>query len=249
MIHKSKLHIDSRYQRNINERLVTRIMANWSWVSCGVISVSQRPGANSYFIIDGQHRWKAATVLSNITDLPCLIFALDTVKDEATGFLATNTERRIPTLRDQFKALLITGDPAAKALDAIAAQYDRRVSAPSSPSTISCVSDCMRLLRENKAAFERVFPVIADLCEGHAITGRLLRGMCYIERHMPPKESLSDDRWHSRITHVGEANITLSIKQAAMFENRGDDQTCALGILKAINRNLRLPLILTQNGR
>lgn len=255
LIHKNQLHIDPQYQRNINERLVTRIMANWSWVSCGTLLVAHRKPHDErtrilhYFIMDGQHRWKAATVLENITNLPCLVFELDTLRDEATGFLASNTERRIPTLRDQFKALLVTGDPAARTLNELAEKFSRRVSAPSGAGTISCVSDCMRLLRENKAAFERIFPIVAELCRGSAITGRLIRGMSYIERHMPSKTSLTDQSWHRRIIKVGLPSIELSIKQAAMYENKGDDRTCANGILKVINKNLRLPLILTPNGR
>lgn len=249
MIHKNNLHIDPQYQRNINDRLVGRIMANWSWVSCGTLLVSKRPNATRYFVMDGQHRWKAAVPLDLVQELPCLIFDLDSVRDEAIGFLASNTERRIPTLRDQFKALLITGDPAAKSLQSLADKYSRKISAPSGPLTISCVSDCMRLLRENRAAFERIFPIAAELCRGAPITGRLLRGMCYIERHLPPHESLTADTWHRRLVKVGNDAIQVSIKQIAMFENKGDDRTCGNGILRAINKGLRIPLILVPNGR
>lgn len=249
LINKSNLYIDPIYQRRINDRLVTRIMANWSWVSCGTLLVSQRPGLKKHFVIDGQHRWKAATVLPEVRDMPCLVFKLDTLRDEAAGFLAANTERRIPTLRDQFKALLVTDDPAARTLSELAGKYSRRISAPSSADTISCVSDCMKLLRENRAAFERVFPIVAELCRGNAITGRVLRGINYVERHMPPKQSITDPYWHNRIIKIGLSSIELAIKQAAMYENKGDDRTCGSGILRVINKGLRNPLILVPNGR
>lgn len=249
-VDKRLLYIDPEYQRRINERLVARIVANWSWISCGTLLVSQRPGLGTYFVIDGQHRWKAATYLSSVQEMPCLSFELDTVRDEALGFLASNTERRIPTLRDQFKALLVTGDTAAQTLFDLTDKYSRTIAAPSGPTTISCVSDCMRLLRESEATFKRIYPLASELCAGHPMTGRLLRGLHYLDQHMPSKHNLTAEYWRNRITHVGYEQIQINIKQMCMFENKGDNRTCAAGILRALNKGLQYPLEMrTDRGR
>ena len=249
MIHKSRLGIDPLYQRKINDRLVGRIMANWSWVSCGTLEVSQRPDIpNRYFLIDGQHRWKASTYLSEVHELPCLCFELDTIKDEAIGFLATNTERRLPTLSDQFKALLITEDKAAMMLCELAESYSRTIGAPSSGTTVSCVSDCMRLLRENAAAFARIFPLACQLSAGRPLIGRILRGLHYVETHMPRGEGMQDERWRKRLMHVGYDAVVMAIKRVCLYENGGHDRICAMGIISAINHGLRGSLLEMRAG-
>lgn len=249
MIHKSRLGIDTLYQRKINDRLVSRIVANWSWVSCGTLEVSQRPGQRDrYFLIDGQHRWKASTYLQEVHELPCLCFELDTRRDEAIGFLATNTERRLPTLSDQFKALLVTEDRAAVTLYELADKHSRTIGAPSSANTVSCVSDCMRLLRENTSAFSRVFPLACQLSAGRPLTGRILRGLQYVETHMPKGEGLEDDRWRKRLIHVGYDAVTMGIKRISLYEMAGHDRICAMGIVSAINHGLRGSLLELRPG-
>jgi ParB-like nuclease domain len=241
-IDKRLIHVDPEYQRKLNERLVGRIVANWSWVSCGVIEVSQRSDSEMYFVIDGQHRWKAATYLSAIKELPCIVFALDTVMDEATGFLAANTERRLPTISDQFKALITTGDKTAIEAMQLAETYSRKIGAPADAQHISCVSDFLNCVNTNSAAMHRVFPVLARLCTGRPMTGRLIRGMHALERRMPKGESLADERWRTRLVRAGYDELIQSMKIVATLENRASERALAQGILRAINRNLRTPL-------
>lgn len=211
--------------------------------------MSQRPGEERFFVIDGQHRWRAAGYLSQVRQLPCLAFELDTIKDEAIGFLASNTERRFPTLRDQFKALLIAEDPTAHTLASLCARYSREIKAPSGATTISCVSDCMRLIGENANAFQRVFPIATELCSGYPISGRMFRALHYLETHMPRRESLANDFWRRRLMRIGYIEIATSIRQATLYENNSQGRTCATGILRVLNKGLRTPLEMTGNGK
>jgi len=250
MLPKSQLYIDTRYQRRINNRLVSRILANWSWVSCGTLHVSRRrEHDNMFFVFDGQHRFRAAQSMPSIRDLPCIVFQLDDVKDEALGFLAANTERRIPTLRDQFNALIMTGDSAALCLEQLVSGHGRIVSAPSSADTVSCVSDCLRLIRDDEEAFRRVFPLIADLCIGRAMIGRIIRGVVYIERHLQKGETLAIDRWEKRFEKIGYDAIVKSIKETTMFEGHGNDAACGAGVVRALNKGLKQPLVLLPNSK
>ena len=239
MIPKAEMYIDHQYQRNINPRLVARIAANWSWVSCGALHVSQRNVRDRFFVFDGQHRFEAAKLIPSITELPCIVFELEDIKDEALGFLAVNTERRIPSLADQFRALIMAGDHAAYLLRDLGLRWGRTIGAPSDATHISCVSDCLKAIRTDKAAFVRMFPVLSELCEGQAMLGRLVRGMSYLERYMPKGQSLADEKWRRRIIHIGYLTISRSIKETSAFEGQGNDNVCAQGILRAINKNLR----------
>jgi hypothetical protein len=238
MLSKSRLGIDEQYQRKVNDRLIARIVSNWSWVACGVISVSTRDNGKTWFIVDGQHRWRAAKFIGNIDELPCLCFALDTVRDEAIGFLAANAERRLPSLADQFKALLLTGDPNAVAMDKMATAYSRQIKAPASPTTVSCVSDFMRCLQANRAAMERVFPIMAEMCRGRIMPGRLFRAMHGLERRIT-SGSLSDERWRKRVVSVGLDEVLDSVRAITLIEHNAGDRACAQGLLRAINKSLR----------
>jgi hypothetical protein len=238
-IPKSRLAIDDKYQRKVNERLIGRIVANWSWVACGVIEVSTRDGGASWFIVDGQHRWEAAKHLSAVRELPCLCFELDTLRDEAVGFLAANSERRLPSLADQFKALLVTGDPNALAAHKLAGQFSREIKAPAGPTTISCVSDFMRCLQANRAAMERVFPIMAELCRGRVMPGRLFRAMHGLERRLTYGASLADPRWKKRVVDIGLDEVLDSIRAITLIEHNAGNRACAQGLLRIINKQLR----------
>lgn len=240
-IDKHQLHVDHAYQRRLWPERIARMAANWSWVSCGTLQVSHR-GDHRYFIIDGQHRWEASKLVPSISDLPCLSFELDEVHDEAIGFLAANTERKFPSLAEQFKALMIAQDPVAIAANRLAESCGRRVTAPAGPSSISCVAEFFRLIQTNPIATERAFPVVARVCNGYALTARLLRGMVSLERRMPAKQSLSDPRWVERLDHVGYEALHTSIRGLIMLEGNGSERSCAEGVLRAMNKGLRIPL-------
>jgi hypothetical protein len=241
-IDKHLLHIDPIYQRKLNERQYTRYAANWSWVSCGVLHVAKRPNATHWFVFDGQHRWKAAMAVPSITDLPCIEFQLDTIRDEAIGFLAANVERRMPTIGDQFKALLIAGDPIAAAMEKLAGTYSREFGIPSDGQHISCTTAMARMMRENKAAMERVFPIVAEVAASRPITAKLLHAFHRLERCMPRGESLADDHWHQRVTRAGYDAISENIRTVALIDVKGGPRAYATGLLRAINHGLRNPL-------
>jgi len=242
-IDKHLLHQDPRYQRRINERQVARMVGNWNWISCGVLEVAERPGTEGVFVIDGQHRWKASTYLDAVADLPCIVFQLDEVREEAIAFLAANVERRMPSVSDQFKALLLGGDPIATAIDKMTTQYSRSIGWKQDGEHIGCLGVFATLMRRNRAATERIFPVVASLARSRAIPGRLLRAFHWLERCMPSGQSLSDDKWHYRLIsdQVGYDAVLQGIRQAAAVDPRGADRAYAQGLLRAINRGLRAP--------
>lgn len=245
-IEKWRLHVDPAYQRRVWTNRVARMAANWSWVSCGTLLVAQRgkdAKTGTYFIIDGQHRWEAAKALDHVKELPCLCFQLDDIKDEAIGFLAANTERKYPSLAEQFKALLIAEDPVAIIANRLAAAAERHISAPSSPSTISCVSELMRLIQMDEKAVDKAWPALARLCHGRAMTSRLIRGVVGLERRLGRGVSLSQQRWVDRLGHVGYDAVVASIKGVVLLDNNSSERACAEGVFRAINRGLRVQLV------
>jgi len=242
-IDKNFLTIDPRYQRRLDEMFVGRIAANWSWVSCGALEVSKRPGDPKWFVFEGQHRLRAAMLVPEIVDIPCISFQLDTVRDEAIGFLAANTERKTPTVRDRFKALLMAGDPIAHKIDALVTSYSREIGVASNAQQITCVSALAAMMQDNAAAMERVFPVVADVCAGQPITAQMLRAFHWLERCMPRGESLSDQKYFHRAQRVGYSEITLSIREARALTRKTGSAVYATGLMRALNKGTSRPLV------
>jgi hypothetical protein len=118
-IHKHDLNIDHTYQReNVIISKVQQIQASWSWIGCGTILVALRHDG-SYWVMDGQHRVLAARNRSDIDELPCLVFAVESKTDEAAGFLVANTQRKPVTAIAKYKAMVLTNDPTAMAVDEV----------------------------------------------------------------------------------------------------------------------------------
>jgi hypothetical protein len=238
-VDKWLLSVDPAYQRlRLNMARVLRIAANWSWVKCGVLRASEREDGH-IFVFDGQHRLEGAKRVAWIKHLPCIIFPLGSVTEEAIGFLACNADRKIPTLAEQYRALILAGDPQAISAGRFAELAGRRLSAPSGPHTISCVSDLMRAIQADEAALERVWPLITELCHQQAMTARIVRAVHSLERRMPEGTSLMDKLYYDRVLRLGVHDILQSIKVWVMAEGNAGERTCAEGLCVAVNKGLK----------
>lgn len=115
------LNVDPAYQRTAegasSQKLIGRIAEHWDWRLCAPLTVSHRKdtetGEMAYFVIDGQHRLRAAEMRDDIPELPCIISTFSTFEEEALAFVAINAERRAVTPLDRFHAKLAAKDPLA----------------------------------------------------------------------------------------------------------------------------------------
>jgi hypothetical protein len=241
MIDKAVLRVDHDYQRRLDPSRIARYAANWSWVSCGTLIVSRREQGR-FAIIDGQHRWEAAKLRHDIRDLPCLAFALDQIRDEAIGFLAANTERKIPSLADQFNALIVAQNPDAIVAERLAKTAGRRIAGGTGPWTISCTAELLRLIQRDRESVEACWPALIKMCEGQAMPARVLRGVVSLQRRMPKGHSFAEARFADRLVFVGWSAVTDEIKRVGHLEGNYSERSCAEGVLRAINKGLRQPL-------
>lgn len=93
----SRLSADSTYQRSTDNetsrRLITSIAAKFDWRVCTPLVVSRRSD-DTLVIIDGQHRWMAVCMRSDIPQLPCCIFRYANIEEEARMFIVANRARK-----------------------------------------------------------------------------------------------------------------------------------------------------------
>lgn len=245
MIEKHSLKVDQSYQRKHSDTKINKMASEWSWVACGAISIALRHDGE-WYVMDGQHRVLAALKRDDIIKLPCMVFDVEELADEARGFLATNINRKAMTMVDRFKAMLMTEDHYARVVNELVISTGRHVGLGGTPNAFSAVQITLQCAREDEAALRRIWPMIAELCTDKRVIQHLIAGMWYLERHMRPGESLSSTRWRNRIIQVGYEAVLASIDQSAAFYGGGKGlKNCALGIVQAINKGLRNTLVHT----
>jgi hypothetical protein len=239
LLHKRDLRIDLSYQRSLNERVVTRIANNWNWAACGCLLVSLRTDGAGWFIFDGGHRWSAARLLSEIGELPCLVFEMASVTAEAIAFLSVNTERKTIGPMASYKAELMTGSPRALLVDELARMAGRTVGVPSDKTHISCVSAMQRYAAVDKDALRRVWPLITELCQDGPMPSLIIQALWATERRMPYGQSLTDDRWRARLLRAGMLNLERSVRGTIALEGSRTERSVSHGVQTTVNHGLK----------
>lgn len=239
-IPKRELYLDKSYQRDrIIQRAVRRIAYHWSWIACGALSVSQREEDDKYYIYDGGHRWSAAMTLPEINELPCLVFRMPDAKSEAVGFLAANVERHSISRIHAHKAELKSGSPRALLVDELAREAGRTIGAPADKTHISCVSALERCAAQDATALQRIWPVIIELCRDQPLPSMFVQGLWATERRMPYGQSLTDERWRSRLLRSGPVNLERDMRNAIAISGARSEKALAQGVEMTLNRGLR----------
>ena len=237
MISKHNLIIPTdHYQRNGSEKKVQRIAAKFSWAAFQVISVSD-DGNGTYHVIEGGHRTRAAMKRNDVDMLPCMVFEMETVEEEARAFLEVNVNRAPMSAVDRHRAYIIAGDRVAVKVENLVKQAGRKIDASQGPNSISCVNELRKCITDDEDAMLRVWPVIFNLCEGQKITRDIVLGLFWLERRM--NGGISSTKRARRILDVGFEKILAGSRQGREYHGNPGSRAIADGMLKQINHGLR----------
>jgi hypothetical protein len=122
--------VDHEVQRALNTRRVDEMVENFNEDALGVLTVSLRKD-NTYHIVDGQHRWAAASKFG-VSHLQCKVYQGLTKPDEAALFRVLNNTKIVNAL-DRFRVRVVEGEPVAVDINYILDKQGWRV--PIRPST------------------------------------------------------------------------------------------------------------------
>lgn len=237
MIDKSALRIDDSYQRDLNSTKTLELCSQWSWIACGALIVAMR--GNDFLVVDGQHRLAAALKRSDIKELPCIVFETTGAKEEAVGFLRSNTNRRPIGAIARHKAAIAAEDPIAQMVqrEISAAGLEIAATANRAPQ-IKCITMCTNFARQNQAAFRDVLRACARLCvsAGIPVHEKLLSGLWYMNSNIDG--GLNDRRLSKRLMEIGAQRLLDGATRAAAFYARGGPKVFADGMLQEINKGL-----------
>lgn len=237
LINKNKLMIDRSYQRSASEIRVKLINKDWSWVACGAIIVAKRK--EGYFVVDGQHRVLAALTRPDITTLPCIVFNVKDIKDEAQGFITTQVGRKPLQVIDKFNALVISGDKTAILVQELLDEFGLRPGKSfKSPKNVQCLSVLMRWIEFDSDIIENIWPTIVELCKGNTITKDIVDGIAYVANYAED-EGILTDYWKKRLLRVGYDKVVDSIHKSKIYFNKGGEKICGIGVLNALNKGNR----------
>ena len=228
MIRKNKLKVNKQYQRPVNNRFALQIAAKWSWVSCGTLAVVNSNG--EYFIIDGQHRKIAADKRDDIRDLPCIVYELDGLKEEAEVFLTINKNRKRLSRFDELNPKYIIGDECIVELSELLEESDCRFSTSRGPGTVSFLASLEKSYATNSNLTKSLWPLYLESQKGEILDGNIWTGLFYIYRQHPIEPNDIE-----KLQKAGKLKILQSINKAKAFYNKGGERTNAMGILQILN--------------
>lgn len=243
-VNKYALQVDDSYQREANSSKVLNIAKAWSWVACGVIIIAKR--GEDFFVIDGQHRVLAARRRDDIQYLPCVVFQSISIKEEARGFLLSNTNRKPITSIDRFKSLTIIEDPAALIVEKLIKESGRGINNAGGAKNIACISLLLSLAKSNGSELQEIWPLVLEICDGQQIHQKLIEGLMYIHLKISPEQSISKGRWRQRIKQIGAKSLVEGAVKAASFYARGGAKVYAAGMIEVLNKGLHSKLSIAE---
>jgi hypothetical protein len=165
LVPKGEIAIDHAYQRQANEMKVRCMAGEFSWVAFGAITVNRRGG--KLYVMDGQHRLEAALRRDDVQNVPCIIYNLPSTKEEASGFLSLNTNRKPVSSIDKFKAQIVSGVEVTIFVDSLVSQSGRVISKCSAPTTVVCIGLLQSLAKEDQHKLAKLWPTICEVSDGH----------------------------------------------------------------------------------
>jgi len=235
---KHKLIVPTEtYQRKGTNSKEVRIASNFSWAAFQTISVAGRCDG-LYNVIEGGHRLRAAMKRDDVLNVPCMIFDISDEKDQAKAFLSVNKERKPMSGIDRHKAMIIAGDPVAAKVENAVNAIGRTVGkSGQSAREVSCINEMRRCIETDEQAFNRVWPVIAEVCEGRRITRDIVIGIFRLERFVDG--GVSSGVRASRVISVGYDALIEGSRQGREFHGHPGETAIADGMLKKINKGLR----------
>ena len=152
------LKFDERVQRATIPARVKKLIRNWILDDVGIVTVSKR--RDGYYVIDGQHRVRAAMELGlGDTKIKCLVYSDLTLEEEARKFLSLNDSRLVSAF-DKFTVGLVAQDVLCLAIRDVLAKYGLRVGNQKGEGVVCCIDKIMALGERSLEDLETVCALI-----------------------------------------------------------------------------------------
>jgi len=112
-------------------------------------------------------------------------------------------------------------------------------SAKPSARTVSCVACLYNLANEDRARFERLWPLLAELHPDGPMTDAVIRGLWTVDRWLGER-SVTEPPYREKLLLIGGKGLNHEIRREVALIGQGGSRVCACAIAKYLNKQ-RMP--------
>jgi hypothetical protein len=239
MIDKNELNIDGRYQRGqVSETKVREIARNWDWVLLGVILVVQRLDG-TYWVFDGGHRTRGSFYRDDIQMLPCMVYSIDDLSDEAKAFLGKNLMVTNVSSVDKYKAAVVANDETANKASALLGEFGIEVSFNASKTKqIKCINTLLSMIDRDEALAKRCFVFCLGRSEGSPVSSTVMRGLFALCQRLSDRVDVLE-KFGEKLARHNQREMEVRIRQMRAECGKGGEKVEALALLSLINKGCK----------
>lgn len=238
MIPKTSLYVDRAYQRSegeVSQNKILKYAADWHWMLCGVLLVVRRPDG-SYLVVDGQHRALAALTRDDISELPCLVFSLDDVTEEARTFVAAATVRTSISTVTRHKASVVAMDPVSLAVEEAAQACGCTISKSDGAGHIKAVSTLTSMVREDADIARLCLALVREMAGPSTLSGDVLAALFWLARKEP---SVLGKPHSTRLIELGQDAAVIEMTRRRILVGKGGPKVDGEALVPLLNKGLR----------
>lgn len=239
LVHKDCLNIDGRYQRDqVSEKKVREIARKWDWVLLGVILVVKRDD-ETYWVFDGGHRTRAAFYRDDIGVLPCMVYSVADLSDEAKAFLGKNLMITNVDAVDKYKAAVVAEDETANRAASLLAEFGLEVHQNArNSSQIKCIGTLLTIIDRDEELTKRCLAFCIDRAEGAPVSSSVLRGLFALCQRFEKRVSILG-KYGDRLARHSQREMDVRIRQMRAECGKGGEKIEALALMSLINKGCR----------
>jgi hypothetical protein len=235
LIKKQDLNIDGRYQRGqVSSLKVRDIARDWNWVLFEALSVAEREDG-TYWVLEGGHRTRASFYRSDVQLLPCMVFKVGSLSDEAKAFVCTNTMVSNVSPADKHRAGVVANEPTSQKVQALLDEFGLRpVSGGSSCNdAVMCVGAIRSMIIEDEELAARVVRFVVGLERDEPISGALLKGIFRLCKRFAGKVDILAE-YGDKIALHSQRGLIIKINQFKAECGKGGEYISAQAILRDV---------------
>lgn len=239
------LRLDAPYQRDEVSNLATLKRArSFNADIAGRILVGRRADDGSYYVIDGKQRTLAALRRGDVREMKVRLIEETTLEQEADLFQVCNLERKSVSAWAKWNAGRISGDPDCIAIAEKCSDMGISIVPDGNHSnTITAVALLLHIYKTEQSLFVPSLRAAKTICEGTSVKADVIKGCLYLLK----RGVCVDDHAARLASKGGPVFVNQNIAQVQIETgNAGlSNLVCGLGLLTAINKNLRRKISLS----
>lgn len=244
MIPWTHLNVDVSYQRDLSPGKVASIARIFDVDAFGYLVVGRRIDG-TYWVIDGQHRWKAMQEIGwTDQNVPCLVLDKTTPEEEAKLFDLYNGNRGMPRIGDRFKARLRHNDPEAVRIKEIVNDvgYDLFFGRGKTPrNRIAAINALIKVHQTGKPGdLYKVLTICRELWDDDpaGVAGELILGMhAFTSRY---RDQFEMEKLVEKLTGVSPTGLLNRGRQVVEVMGGSTYIGVARSLLKTYNEHKRI---------